>query len=164
VVLQIIRKVALATLIERIAFQGLNPNERGSVSNMNISCTYCKEPLTQSGEAITVCSIERMYLFCSIRCRNLYGFKKRTNRICSREVCNNRVPEANRMLCPSCYQRGNHLGETEGSFSDTERAHWEWMEYALLRRIEEQVKVYSAQNMTQEELRMLVPSLQEEAA
>jgi hypothetical protein len=46
----------------------------------------------------------------------------------------------------------------------TERAHWEWMQYALLRRIEEKVKVYSAQNLTQEELRSLVPSLQEEAA
>ena len=89
---------------------------------------------------------------------------KLTNRICSREVCNHRVSEANRMLCPSCYQRGNHLGETEVSFSDTERAHWEWMQYALLRRIEEQVKVYSFQNMKQEELRSLVPSLQEEAA
>jgi hypothetical protein len=89
---------------------------------------------------------------------------KRTNRVCSREVCNHRVSEANRMLCPSCYQRGNHLGETEVSFSDTERAHWEWMQYALLKRIAEQVKVYSFQNMTQEELRSLVPSLQEEAA
>jgi hypothetical protein len=38
------------------------------------------------------------------------------------------------------------------------------MQYALLRRIEEQVKVYSAQNMTQKEYRSLVPSLQEEAA
>ena len=126
---------------------------------MNISCAYCKKPLTQSGEAITVCSGERMYLFCSIGCRDLYGFKKLTNRICSREVCNNRVQETNRMLCPSCYQRGNHLGEPEVSFSDEERAHWEWMQYALLRRIEEQVKVYSAQNMTQEELGLLVPSL-----
>jgi hypothetical protein len=131
---------------------------------MHISCAYCKEPLTQSGEAITVCGGERMYLFCSIGCRDLYGFKKLTNRICSREVCNNRVSEANRMLCPGCYQRGNHLGETEVSFSDEERAHWEWMQYALLRRIEEQVKVYRSQNMTQEELRSLVPSLREEAA
>jgi len=131
---------------------------------MNISCAYCKEPLTQSGEAITVCSGGRMYLFCSIGCRDLGGFKKPTNRICSREVCNNRVPEANRMLCPGCYQRGNHLGETEVSFNDTERAHWEWMQYELLRRIEEQVKIYSAQDMTQEELRSLVTSLQEEAA
>jgi hypothetical protein len=30
---------------------------------MHISCAYCKEPLTQSGEAITVCSGERMYFF-----------------------------------------------------------------------------------------------------
>ena len=89
---------------------------------------------------------------------------KVTNRICSREVCNNRVSGANRMLCPSCYQRGNHLGETEVPLSDTERAHWEWMQYALLKRIVEQVKVYSFQNMTQEELRSLVSSLQEEAA
>ena len=131
---------------------------------MNIFCAYCKKPLTQSGKAITVCSGERMYLFCSVGCRYLYGFEKPTNRICSREVCNNRVQETNRMLCPSCYQRGNHLGETEVSFSDEERAHWEWMQYALLRRIEEQVKVYSSQNMTQEELRSLVPSLEEEAA
>ena len=70
----------------------------------------------------------------------------------------------NRMLCPSCYQRGSHLGETEVSFSDEERAHWEWMQYALLRRIEEKVKIYSSQNMTQEELRSLVPSFKEEAA
>ena len=49
-------------------------------------------------------------------------------------------------------------------FDDKERAHWEWMQYALLRRIEEQVKVYSSQNMTEEELRALVPSLKGEAA
>ena len=131
---------------------------------MNISCSYCKKPFTQSGEAITVCSGEQMYLFCSIGCRDLYGFKKLTNRICSREVCNNRVPEANRMLCPSCYQKGNHLGETGVPFDDKERAHWEWMQYALLKRIAEQVKVYSSQNMTEEELRALVPSLKGEAA
>jgi hypothetical protein len=68
------------------------------------------------------------------------------------------------MLCPSCYQKGNHLGEIEVSFSDAERAHWEWVQKALLRRIGEQVRVYSYQNMTQEELRALVPSLKGEAA
>jgi hypothetical protein len=36
------------------------------------------------------------------------------------------------------------------------------MQYALLKRIAEQVKVYSSQNMTEEELRSLVPSLLEE--
>jgi hypothetical protein len=50
------------------------------------------------------------------------------------------------------------------SFSDAERAHWEWVQKALLRRIGEQVRVYSYQNMTQEELRALVPSLKGEAA
>ena len=104
------------------------------------------------------------YAFCSSKCRQQFLYPKRSNRVCAREVCNNRVPEANRMLCPSCYKKGNHLGETEVSLNATERAHWEWMQDALLRRIEEQVKVYSYQNMTQEELRSLVPSLQEEAA
>jgi len=131
---------------------------------MNISCAYCKEPLTQSGEAITVCSGERMYLFCSIGCRDLYGFKKLTNRICSREVCNNRVPERNRMLCFSCHQKGNHLGEPEVSFGEAERAHLARMERELHRRIQGRVRVYSSQDMTQGELRSLVPSLQEEAA
>jgi uncharacterized protein CbrC (UPF0167 family) len=131
---------------------------------MYISCAYCKKRLTQSGEAITVCSGERTYLFCSVRCRDLYVFKKLTNHICSKEVCSNRVLETNRMLCPSCYQKGSHLGETEVSFTDKERAHWEWMQHALLKRIAEQVKVYSSQSMTQEELRSLVPSLQEEVA
>ena len=68
------------------------------------------------------------------------------------------------MLCSNCYQKGNHLGEPEVSFSETERAHWERMERELHRRIEEGIKIYSSQDMSQEELRSLVPSLQEEAA
>jgi hypothetical protein len=50
------------------------------------------------------------------------------------------------------------------SFRDEERAHWEWMQHALLKRIAEQVKVYSSQNMTQKDLRSLVPSLEGEEA
>jgi hypothetical protein len=50
------------------------------------------------------------------------------------------------------------------SLSVKERAHWDWMHYALLRRIGKLVKVYSSQNMTQEELRSLVPSLKGEEA
>ena len=163
-VLQIIRKVAVATLIERIVFWWLDPNENGSVSNMNISCAYCKKPLTQGGEDITVCSGKWMYLFCSIGCRDLYGFRKLTNRICAREVCKNRVPEGNRMLCSNCHKKGKHLGEPEVSFGEAERAHWERMERALHGRIEGRIRIYSTQEMTQEELRALVPSLQEEAA
>jgi ribosomal protein L24E len=131
---------------------------------MNISCAYCNKPLTQGGEAITVCSGERLYLFCSIGCRDLYGFRKLTNRICAREGCNKRVPEGNRMLCSNCHQRGNHLAESELSFGETERAHWERMERELHGRVEGRIRIYSSQEMSQEELRSLVPSLQEEAA
>jgi hypothetical protein len=38
------------------------------------------------------------------------------------------------------------------------------MERELHRRIEEGIKIYSSQDMSQEELRSLVPSLQREAA
>jgi len=131
---------------------------------MNISCTYCNKPLTQGRGIVTVCSGNRMYLFCSIGCRDLYGFRKLTNRICAREGCNNRVPEGNRMLCSSCHQRGNHLAESELSFGVAERAHWERMERELHRLIEERIRIYSSQDMSQAELRSLVPSLQEEAA
>ena len=68
------------------------------------------------------------------------------------------------MLCSNCHQKGMHLGETEVSFDETERAHWEKMERELHGRIQERVRIYSTQDMTQEELRALVPSLQEEAA
>ena len=131
---------------------------------MNISCAYCNKPLTQGREVVTVCSGGRLYLFCTIGCRDLYGFRKLTNRICAREGCNNRVPEGNRMLCSSCHQRGNHLAESELSFGEAERAHWERMERELHGRIEERIRIYSSQDMSQEELRSLVPSLQEEAA
>jgi ribosomal protein L24E len=131
---------------------------------MNISCAYCNKPHTQGDEAITVSNSEEMYLFCSIRCRDSYGFRKLSNRICAREVCKNRVPEGNRMLCFSCHQKGNHLGEPEVSFDEAERAHLNRMERELHRRIQEKVRIYSSQDMPQEELRSLVPSLQDKAA
>jgi predicted dithiol-disulfide oxidoreductase (DUF899 family) len=74
------------------------------------------------------------------------------------------VPEGNRMLCFNCHQKGNHLGEPEVSFDETERAHLNRMEREFHRRIQWRVRVYSSQDMTQEELRSLVPSLQKEAA
>ena len=131
---------------------------------MNISCAYCNKLLTQGREVVTVCSGERLYLFCTIGCRDLYGFRKLTNRICAREGCNNRVPEGNRMLCSSCHQRGNHSADSELSFDEAERAHWEKMERKLHRRIAEGIRIYNSQDMSQEELRTLVPSLQDKAA
>ena len=63
------------------------------------------------------------------------------------------------MLCPNCYQRGNHLGESEIVFERAEREHWQRMEQTVHARIEARVRIYSCQDMTQEELRALVPSL-----
>ena len=131
---------------------------------MNMACSHCKKTFIRDEQVVTVCSGERMYLFCSITCRDLYGFQGLNNRVCAREVCNNRVPKRNRMLCPSCYQKGSHLGEPEVSFDEAERAHWRRMEQALHRRIEEKVRTYNSKDMSQEELRALVPSMHEEAA
>jgi hypothetical protein len=132
---------------------------------MNNSCAYCNKPFAQFKHAVTVCSGGRLYLFCSNGCRDLYdGFKKLTNRICTREGCNNRVPEGNRMLCSTCHKRGNHLAESEASLDEAERAHWERLERELHGRIEGNVRIYSSQDMTQEELSSLVPSLQDKAA
>ena len=63
------------------------------------------------------------------------------------------------MLCPNCYQRGNHLGESEIVFERVEIEHWQRMEQTVLARIEARVRTYSCRDMTQEELRALVPSL-----
>jgi hypothetical protein len=74
------------------------------------------------------------------------------------------LPEENKMLCSNCHKRGNHLAEPEASFDEADRAHWERLERELHRRIEGNIRIYSSQDMSQEELRSLVPSLQEEAA
>jgi len=131
---------------------------------MSISCAYCNKPIAQFKHAVTVCRGGRLYLFCTIACRDLSGFRKLTNRICTREGCNHRVPEGNRMLCSTCHEEGNHLAEPEVSFDEAERAHWERLERELHGRIEGNIRIYSSQDMTQEELRSLVPSLQEKAA
>jgi len=68
------------------------------------------------------------------------------------------------MLCSTCHEEGNYLAEPEVSFDEAERAHWEKMERKLYRRIAERTRIYNSQDMSQEELRTLVPSLQEEAA
>ena len=67
------------------------------------------------------------------------------------------------MLCLHCYHNAANLGERIAWLNATMRAAWEQREEAIRLRIVEKVRVYSAQDMTQEELRALVPSLQEEA-
>jgi hypothetical protein len=68
------------------------------------------------------------------------------------------------MLCSACHKKGNHLAESEASFNEAERAHWERLERELHGRIEGNVRIYSSQDMTQEELHSLVPSLKDKAA
>ena len=103
---------------------------------MNNSCACCNKPFAQFKHAVTVCSGWRLYLFCSNGCRDLYdGFRKLTNR-----------------------------AESEASLGEAERAHWERLERELHGRIEGNIRIYSSQDMTQEELRSLVPSLQDKAA
>jgi hypothetical protein len=68
------------------------------------------------------------------------------------------------MLCSTCHEEKDHLAEPEASFDEAERAHWERLEHELHGRIEGNIRIYSSQDMSQEELRSLVPSLQEKAA
>ena len=106
---------------------------------------------------------EWMHFFCSETCRDIYAHQRLTNRTCSREECNNKVPEENRMLCLDCYNNETNIGERVAFLLDAKgRAVWEEREQAIRLRIREKVIVYSAQDMTQEELRALVPSQQEE--
>jgi hypothetical protein len=68
------------------------------------------------------------------------------------------------MLCSTCHEQGDHLAEFEVSFDEAERVHWERLERELHGRIEGNIRIYSSEDMTQEELRSLVPSLQDKAA
>ena len=67
------------------------------------------------------------------------------------------------MLCLRCYQNDANLGE-RGWSSFGDQTDWQGLEQAIRMQIENKVRVYTAQEMTQEELRALVPSLQEEVA
>jgi len=63
------------------------------------------------------------------------------------------------MLCAICYLQGDNYGEHHVVIFDSiSREHWEEKEKEIIRRLEGQVRVYSAENMTQEELSSLVPS------
>jgi hypothetical protein len=50
------------------------------------------------------------------------------------------------------------MGEPNICVDVEERARWNKAEQTVLKRLEGQVRVYSAQNMTQQELSSLVPS------
>ena len=153
----------MAAFIATLPRQVLSDYDEKGLKTMNLACAYCEEPFVGNDPLVTVCSGELMHLFCSTECRDLYGFNTHPHRICAREGCKNRVPKANRMLCRSCHQRGSNLGEVDPSFDAKERAHWKQAEQALLNRINAQVRVFKAGDMSQKDLRALVPSLQGEA-
>jgi hypothetical protein len=115
--------------------------------------------------ADTVAERKWMQFFCSELCQDNYLQPKITNRTCSREGCNNMVAEQNRMLCLECYHNEPNIGERVVFLLDAaKRADWERREQAIVMRIKQKVRVYSALDMTQEDLRALVPSLREESA
>jgi hypothetical protein len=62
------------------------------------------------------------------------------------------------MLCTVCYQLGDSISEPNICVDEEERARWNKAEQNILKRLERQVRVYSAENMTQQELSSLVPS------
>ena len=63
------------------------------------------------------------------------------------------------MLCSSCYQNGDYLGESDLCFDKTELADWQRRDEEILNRIEQKVRVFKAPDMPQEKLRELVPSM-----
>jgi hypothetical protein len=62
------------------------------------------------------------------------------------------------MLCAVCYQTGDSMGEPNICVGEEERARWNKAEQTMLKRLEAKVRVYSSQNMTQQELSSIVPS------
>ncbi len=162
-VFQIVRKTIMAAFIATLPRQVFSGYDEKGLKTMNLACSYCEESLVGNEPFVTVLSGELMHLFCSTKCRDLYGVATQPHRICAREGCKNKVPKVNRMLCHHCHQKGSNFGEVDPSFDEKERAHWKQAEQALLNRINAQVRVFKARDMSQKDLRALVPSLQGEA-
>ena len=122
---------------------------------MRSACLKCGTNFNWERPTVVAWIGDKLFSFCSTKCRHLFLYPKLSNPICSREGCYNE----NRMLCAICYLQGDNYGEHEVVIFDTSsRAHWERKEKEIIKRLEGQVRVYSAENMTQEELSSLVPS------
>ena len=126
---------------------------------MKSACLQCGTNFNWEKPTVVAWIGEKLFCFCSTQCRHTFLNPKVSNPICAREGCYRRVPKENRMLCAICYFQGDNYGEREVVIFDTSsRAHWERKEQEIIKRLEGQVRVYSAQNMTQKELSSLVPS------
>jgi hypothetical protein len=125
---------------------------------MKNACLQCGTIFTWEKPTVVAWIGDKLFSFCSTNCRHAFLYPNLSNPICVREGCYRRVPKANRMLCAVCYQTGNSIGEPNICVDLEERARWNKAEQSVLKRLEGQVRVYSAQNMTQQELSSLVPS------
>ena len=105
---------------------------------------------------------DETYTFCGVKCITEFVLPKLTQRICAKDGCNRKVPKDNRLLCKQCYRQGENIGEQDVTIFHTEhRENWEEEERTILEGIREKVRVFSSRDMTQEELRELVPSLRD---
>jgi len=125
---------------------------------MKNACLQCSTNFNWDKPIVVAWIGEKLFSFCSMKCKHAFLYPKLSNPICAREGCYRRVPKANRMLCAICYQIGDSISEQNICIDEEERARWNKAEQTLLKRLEGQVRVYSAQNMTQQELSSLVPS------
>ena len=123
-------------------------------------CLQCKRPIPEDNLLVDGSRNGWIKFFCSIQCKDSYLYPKLTSRICARDRCYRRVPEGNRMLCLECYYGADTLGESYPIFDETDNRHLEYRQQVLRKGLEEKVRVYSTKDMTQEELKLLVPSLQ----
>ena len=126
---------------------------------MRSACKQCGKIFSWDKPTVVARIGQELHSFCSTQCRDEFFYPKLSNPLCAREGCYRRVPKGNRMLCAVCYLQGDNFGEHHVVIFDSKsRAHWERKEKAIIKRLERQVRVYSAQNMTQKELSSLVPS------
>jgi len=126
---------------------------------MKSACLQCGINFNWVKPTVVAYIGEKLFSFCSTKCRHAFFNPKFLNPVCAREGCYRRVPKENRMLCAICYLQGDNFGGHEVVIFDSiSRAHWERKEKEIIERLEGQVRVYSAQNMTQKELSSLVPS------
>ena len=126
---------------------------------MKSACLQCGTNFNWEKPTVVAWIGDKLFSFCSTKCRHAFLNPQLSNPVCAREGCYRRVPKENRMLCAICYLQGDNFGGHEVVIFDSiSRAHWERKEKEIIKRLAGQVRVYSAQNMTQKELSSLVPS------
>jgi len=126
---------------------------------MRIACLQCGTNFNWEKPTVVAWIGDKLFSFSSTKCSHAFLNPKLSNPVCAREGCDRRVPKEKRMLCTICYLQGdNYVEHHVVIFNTISRKHCEEKEKEIIKRLEGQVRVYSAENMTQEELTSLVPS------